>query len=148
MCHKFPRLLQCHSCAVILKKLIFTNSGKWPGVTWDNNRCNYINNILYRKVKYFSSKHITVISFLWVYSIHEIKKYDFLSYFQKKIREEVKGNYQQNKKWWKRKEIQDLGHGIPISNNFFYMSLNMYSDSVSRICNFKIFESRNIYNIV
>jgi hypothetical protein len=33
---------------------------------------------LYSTIKYFSSKHVSIISFLWVYSKHEIKKYDFL----------------------------------------------------------------------
>jgi hypothetical protein len=49
-----------------------------------NNNHNCINSILYSTIKYFAQKPILVISFSWVYSEHEIKKY-FFGYFQIKI---------------------------------------------------------------
>lgn len=39
--------------AVIMKELIFTNSGKWPVVTGDNNYYSYVNMILYSTIKQF-----------------------------------------------------------------------------------------------
>jgi hypothetical protein len=54
----------------------------------------YTNNILYSTIKYFASKHISIISLLWVYS-KQNKKNSIFSYFQKKlIREAVKGRTQ------------------------------------------------------
>jgi hypothetical protein len=36
-------------------------------------------------IKYFPSKHISIISFLWVYSKCEMRKYDFWAIFSEKI---------------------------------------------------------------
>jgi hypothetical protein len=59
-------------------------------ITWGNNHYNFIK-ILYSTIKYFAPKHISIISFLWVYSKREIKMIFLGSYFQKKlIREGVK----------------------------------------------------------
>jgi hypothetical protein len=52
-------------------------------ITQDNNHYNYINNISYGMIKYFASKHTSIISFLWVYSKCEIKKYDFWIFSEK-----------------------------------------------------------------
>jgi hypothetical protein len=51
-----------------------TNTLKCPEITWDNNHYSYINNILCSMIKYFASKHLSLISFVWVSSKHEIKK--------------------------------------------------------------------------
>jgi hypothetical protein len=52
-------------------------------IIWDSNHYTYINNILYGTIKYFASKHTSVISFLWVYS--ECGKKKKLIIFSEKI---------------------------------------------------------------
>jgi hypothetical protein len=61
-----------------------------PEITRDNNNhYNYINNILYSTIKYSAWKHISPVSFLWVYSKSEIKEYDFFYIFRKKLTRKV-----------------------------------------------------------
>jgi hypothetical protein len=64
--------MQCHLCAVTVKKLSFTGNGEGPMITRDNKHYIYINNIFYSLIKYISSEHISVILFLWIYSKHEV----------------------------------------------------------------------------
>lgn len=68
-------------CAVIVKKLNLQTMENVPKTTWDNNHYNYINNILYSKIKYFASKHVSIILFLCVHYKNEIQN----MIFQKEI---------------------------------------------------------------